>query len=400
MTTAAEAPLPSARRREVPRLADDYTAAAARQRMAFLAEAADVSPEHIGRYSFDPAVLAGNIENFVGVAQVPIGIAGPLLVDGEHARGEFYVPLATTEGALVASYNRGMKLLHAAGGVRTTVVADVMQRAPAFGFYSAREARAFGAWVAANFPAIKAEAEATTRVGRLHDIEQFAASRFLFLRFNYTTGDAAGQNLTGKATLRACAWIRDRYPGVQEFYLEANLATDKKNSQVNVLRTRGKRVVAEATIPADLVRRMMHTTPGQMFQARQVSNLGGLLAGVNSNSNHSANAIAALFAATGQDVANVAESSAALIHTELRNDGSYYYSVTIPALIVATYGGGTGLPTQRECLELLGCYGPGRVRKLAEITAATVLCGEVSLGAAVVADEWVPAHERLGRNRT
>jgi hydroxymethylglutaryl-CoA reductase (NADPH) len=400
MTTAAEAPLPSARRREVPRLADDYTAAAARQRMAFLAEAADVAPEHIGRYSFDPAVLAGNIENFVGVAQVPIGIAGPLLVDGEHARGEFYVPLATTEGALVASYNRGMKLLHAAGGVRTTVVADVMQRAPAFGFYSAREARAFGAWVAANFPAIKAEAEATTRVGRLHDIEQFAASRFLFLRFNYTTGDAAGQNLTGKATLRACAWIRDRYPGVQEFYLEANLATDKKNSQVNVLRTRGKRVVAEATIPADLVRRMMHTTPGQMFQARQVSNLGGLLAGVNSNSNHSANAIAALFAATGQDIANVAESSAALIHTELRNDGSYYYSVTIPALIVATYGGGTGLPTQRECLELLGCYGPGRVRKLAEITAATVLCGEVSLGAAVVADEWVPAHERLGRNRT
>ena len=402
MTAAAEAvpPLRWAPRREVPRLADDYTAAAARQRMAFLAEAAGAAPEHIGRYSFDPAVLAGNIENFIGAAQVPIGIAGPLLVDGEHARGEFYVPLATTEGALVASYNRGMKLLHAAGGVQTTVVADVMQRAPAFGFDSAREARAFGTWVAASFPAIKAEAEATTRVGRLHDIEQYAASRFLFLRFNYTTGDAAGQNLTGKATLRACTWIRDNYPGIREFYLEANLATDKKTSQVNVLRTRGKRVVAEATIPADLVRRMMHAEPGQMFQARQVSNLGGLLAGVNGNGNHSANAVAALFTATGQDIANVAESSAALVHTELLEDGSYYYSVTIPALIVATYGGGTGLPTQRECLELLGCYGPGRVRKLAEITAATVLCGEVSLGAAVVAGEWVPAHERLGRNRT
>jgi hydroxymethylglutaryl-CoA reductase (NADPH) len=137
-----------------------------------------------------------------------------------------------------------------------------------------------------------------------------------------------------------------------------------------------------------------------MFRARQVSNLGGLLAGATGNANHPANAVAALFAATGQDIANVAESSAALIHTELLDDGSYYYSVTIPALILATYGGGTGLPTQRECLELLGCYGPGRVRKLAEITAATVLCGEVSLGAAVVADEWVPAHERLGRNRT
>jgi hydroxymethylglutaryl-CoA reductase (NADPH) len=386
-------------RREVPRLDHDYTAAAARKRMAFLAGEAGVSPEHIGRYSFDPAVLAGNIENFIGVAQVPIGIAGPLLVDGEHARGTFYVPLATTEGTLVASYSRGMKLLYQAGGVRTTVMADVMQRAPAFGFDSAREARAFGDWVADNFAAIKNEAEATTRVGRLHDIEQFSASRFMFLRFNFTTGDAAGQNLTGKATQRACTWIRAHYAGIRDFSLEANLATDKKSSHVNILRTRGKRVTAEATIPADLARQIMRTTPGQMFRARQVSNLGGLLAGVNNNGNHSANGIAALFAATGQDIANVAESSAALVHTEVLADGSYYYSITIPALIVATYGGGTGLPTQRECLELLGCYGPGRVRKLAEIVAATVLCGEVSLGAAVVAGEWVTAHERLGRNR-
>jgi len=393
---AAHRPPP---RREVPRLDDDYSRAAARQRRAFLADAVGAAPEHLGRYSFDPGVVAGNIENFVGVAQVPIGIAGPLLVDGEHARGTFYVPLATTEGTLVASYNRGMKLVYAAGGVRATVVADVMQRAPAFGFDSAREARAFGEWVTASFATIKAEADATTHVGHLHDIEQFAASRFMFLRFNYTTGDAAGQNLTGKATWQACTWIRSHYAGIRDFYLEANLATDKKSSHVNILRTRGKRVVAEATIPADLVRRILHTTPGQMFQGRQVSNLGGLLAGVNNNGNHSANGIAALFTATGQDIANVAESSAALVHAELLADGSYYYSITIPALIVATYGGGTGLPTQRECLELLGCYGPGQVRKFAEIVAATVLCGEISLGAAVVADEWVTAHERLGRNR-
>jgi len=396
--TPARPPTRSARR-EVPRLDDDYTLAAVRRRIAFLADTVGVTPEHIGGYSFDPAVVAGNIENFIGVAQVPIGIAGPLLVDGEHARGTFYVPLATTEGTLVASYNRGMKLLYEAGGVRTTVVADVMQRAPAFGFDSAREARAFGEWVTASFAAIKAEADATTRVGRLHDIEQFPASRFMFLRFNYTTGDAAGQNLTGKATQHACTWIRAHYAGIRDFYLEANLATDKKSSHINILRTRGKRVVAEATIPERLARRIMRTTPRQMFKARQVSNLGGLLAGVNNNGNHSANGIAALFAATGQDIANVAESSAALVHTELLANGSYYYSITIPALIVATYGGGTGLPTQRECLELLGCYGPGRVRKFAEIVAATVLCGEISLGAAVVADEWVTAHERLGRNR-
>jgi hydroxymethylglutaryl-CoA reductase (NADPH) len=383
----------------IPRLADDYSPAAAAQRMRFLRAVTGTSPEQIGRYSVDPAALSGNIENFVGTAQVPLGIAGPLLVHGEHAEGEFYVPMATTEGTLVASYNRGMKLLHRAGGVTTTVMDDRMQRAPVFGFESARQAREFGQWVTANFDAIKREAEATTSVGRLRDIEQFSASRYLFLRFNFTTGDAGGQNLAGKATAQACAWIRHEYPGIRHFCLESNLATDKKSSQINILDTRGKRVTAEATIPPGPIREIMHTTPQEMFRARQVSNLGGMMAGVNNNGNHSANAVAALFAATGQDIANVAESSAALVHTELLADGSYYYSITIPALIVATYGGGTGLPTQRECLELLGCYGSGKVRKLAEIIAATVLCGEISLGSAVVAGEWVAAHERLGRNR-
>ena len=392
----APAPPP---RREIPRQDDDYAAAAARRRLAFLTETTGAAPEHLGRYSFDPACSTATSRTSSASPRCRSGSRGRCWWTASTPSGTFYVPLATTEGALVASYNRGMKLLYAAGGVRTTVVAEAMQRAPAFGFDSAREARAFGDWLTVSFEDIKAEAEASTHVGRLHDIEQFPASRYMFLRFDYTTGDAAGQNLTGQATLRACAWIRAHYPGIREFYLEANLATDKKSSQVNVLRTRGKRVVAEATIPAALVRQVMHTSPGQMFRARQVSNLGGLLAGATGNANHPANAVAALFAATGQDIANVAESSAALVHTELLADGSYYYSITIPALIVATYGGGTGLPTQRECLELLGCYGPGRVHKFAEIVAATVLCGEVSLGAAVVAGEWVTAHERLGRNR-
>jgi hydroxymethylglutaryl-CoA reductase (NADPH) len=391
----------TARKRGViPRLEDDYSRASAAKRMEFISAATGARPQHIGRYSLDPAAVAGNVENFIGAAQVPIGIAGPLLVDGEHARGEFYVPLATTEGTLVASYNRGMKLLYLAGGVKTTVMDDRMQRAPAFGFDSAREARAFGQWVTASLDDIRQQAEATTRTGRLHDIEQFSASRFIFLRFNYTTGDAAGQNLTGKATSRACDWILAHYPGVRRFCLESNLATDKKSSQINILDTRGKRVTAEATIPAELVREVMRTTPEQMFRARQLSNLGGLMSGVNNNGNHSANGIAAMFVATGQDVANLAESSAGLVYAELLDDGAYYYySITIPALIVATYGGGTGLPTQRECLELLGCYGSGKVRKFAEIVAATALCGELSLGSAIVAGDWVGAHERLGRNR-
>ena len=378
---------------------DDYTAEAAQARRTFAEERSGASLEHVSSYSFDPSTLRGNVEHFVGVAQVPIGLAGPLLVDGEHAQGEFYVPLATAEGTLVASYNRGMRLLHEAGGVKTTILDDRMQRAPSFVFPSAREAREFGQWLTEHFDDIKAAAETTTSTGKLQDIEQYSASRILYTRFNYTTGDAAGQNLTGKATAAACAWIAGQYPAIEHFFLESNFATDKKSSQVNMLKTRGKRVVAEATIPNALFEKVMRSNSELMFRARQVSNLGGFMSGVNNNGAHSANGITAMFIATGQDAANVAESSAAFVHAELRPNGDYYYSVTIPSLIVATYGGGTGLATQRECLELLDCYGKGKVGKFAEIVAATVLCGELSLGSAIVAEEWVESHDLYGRNR-
>jgi hydroxymethylglutaryl-CoA reductase (NADPH) len=309
------------------------------------------------------------------------------------------VPLATAEGTLVASYNRGMKLLHEAGGVKTTIIEDHMQRAPSFLFPSAREARAFAGWLDDHFADIKAAAEATTRSGKLLEIERYSASRILYTRFNYSTGDAAGQNLTGKATQAACDWIVAHHGGIEHYFLESNFATDKKTSQVNMLHTRGKRVVAEATIPNEVLQRVMRSSSDLLFRARQVANLGGFMSGVNNNGAHSANGITAIFIATGQDAANVAESSAAFIYAEQRPNGDYYYSVTIPSLIVATYGGGTGLATQRECLELLGCYGDGRVNKLAEIVAATVLCGEMSLGSAIVAEDWVQAHDLLGRNR-
>ncbi len=392
-TTTQRVPIP--RDRE-----NDYTPEAARARQEFARERTGANLEHVSSYSFDPSVLKGNVEHFVGVAQVPIGLAGPLLVNGEHAQGEFYVPLATAEGTLVASYNRGMRLLHEAGGVMTTILDDRMQRAPAFLFPSAREARDFARWLDENFEEIKAAAESTTQSGRLLDIDKYSASRILYTRFNYTTGDAAGQNLTGKATQAACRWISANHPGgIERFFLESNFATDKKTSQVNMLHTRGKRVVAEATIPDALLQSVMRSSSEQMYRARQVSNLGGFMSGVNNNGAHSANGITAMFIATGQDAANVAESSAALVYAEHRPNGDYYYSVTIPSLIVATYGGGTHLATQRECLELLGCYGKGGVMKLTEIVAATVLCGELSLGSAIVAEEWVDAHDLYGRNR-
>lgn len=378
---------------------DDYTDEATSKRLEFVREQTGATLEHVGSYSFDAALAQGNVENFTGVAQVPIGLAGPLLVNGEHAQGEFYVPMATAEGTLVASYNRGMKLVRAAGGVTATVIDDAMQRAPVFMFPSAREARDFRAWVNEHFEEIKREADSSTSIGKLRNIEHYPAGRLAYMRFNYTSGDAAGQNMSGKATSAACDWLNANYEGIEHFYLESGFATDKKTSQINILNTRGKRVVAEITVPAELFEREMHVPTDLVYRARQIATVGSFMAATNNNGSHSANGIAAMFIACGQDAANVAESSAAVVYAELRPNGDYYYSITLPALIVATYGGGTGLATQRECLEVLGCYGEGKVRKLAEIVAATVLCGELSLGAAVAAEEWVSSHDRLGRNR-
>lgn len=378
---------------------DDYTEEQAAQRREFVREATGVALRHVGSYSLDPASLPGNIENFTGVAQVPMAIAGPLRINGQHARGDFYVPLATTEGTLVASYNRGMRLLTESGGVRATVVDDRMQRAPVFLFDDAVAASEFGRWVEQNRTAIAAAAEATTRVGKLLEIEQYAVGPLRYLRFDYSTGDAAGQNMVGRATLAACQWIVENHPAVRRFMLSGAIDTDKKHSAMNVLRTRGKRVVAEATLPAELLREIMGVEPKTLFWARQLSQTGGFLAGSANNGAHAANGLAALFIATGQDAANVAESHAAIVYTQLLESGDYYWSITLPALIVATVGGGTGLATQREGLEMLGCFGPGKVRKLAEICAAVVLAGEVSLSSAVLAGDWVSSHERMGRNR-
>jgi hydroxymethylglutaryl-CoA reductase (NADPH) len=386
---------------KIPRFDDDYTREAAEARRRFACERTGARLEHLGHFAFDPAVTAGNVEGFMGVAQVPVGLAGPLLVDGEHAQGEFYVPMATTEGTLVASYSRGMKLMREAGGVRTTVIDDRMQRAPAFVFEDARGARGLGQWIRDNFDGITAAAEETTRSGRLIEIEQYQVGRILFCRFDYTTGDAAGQNMTGKATAFACRWIAEHWDGPrwERFQLEGGIATDKKHSLMNVMHTRGKRVVAEAVLPDALARKHLRASTRQMFEARQVANVATQLGQLANNGPHAANGITALFIATGQDVANVAESHAGIAHAELRDDGDYVFTVTLPALIVATYGGGTGLPTQRECLELLGCYGADKVLKFAEIVAATVVCGDLSLGGAVMADEWVSSHDKLGRNR-
>ena len=378
---------------------NDYTREMAQSRRRFVQERTGAALEHVGSFSFDPSVLPGNVENFMGVAQVPIGLAGPLRINGEHAKGDFYIPMATSEGTLVASYNRGMRLLSESGGVRTTVVGQFMQRSPAFFFDDALQARDFGDWVAENFEPIKQAAETTTRSGKLINIRQFAIGPVRNLRFNYTTGDAAGQNMTGKATRAACEWITKNYPKKARYILSGNMDTDKKHSGANMLLTRGKRVVAECTIKGDLLKSMMHTTAKDLFFTRQISNVGAFLAHSANNGAHAANGLTAMFIATGQDVANISESHAGVTYSQLLDNGDYYWSITLTSLIVATYGGGTGLPTQRECLEMLDCYGKGKASKFAEICAAVVLAGDTSLSSAILADEWVSSHDSMGRNR-
>jgi len=379
--------------------ADDYTYEVIRRRQTFIEQFSGVRPRHLFEYSFDPHVAKGNCENFCGVAQVPLGFAGPLEVHGEHVDGKILIPLATSEGTLVASYNRGIKVLNLSGGVKCTVMADAMQRAPVFVFNDARAGRDFVKWVDAHLPEIREHAEGTSTVAKLQYIDPYLANKFVYLRFNYSTGDAAGQNMVGRATYAACCWILDHYEGVTNFYLESNFATDKKASHVNIMRTRGKRVTAEATIPRDVLIQHLRVEPEKLVYHYGVANVGAFLSGANNNGAQSANAITAMFIATGQDVANVAESSAAVVYCELTSERDLYISLTIPSLIVATHGGGTGLATQRECLDVMGCYGKGCVNRLAEIVAGVALAGELSLGGAISSSDWVSAHEKYGRHR-
>jgi hydroxymethylglutaryl-CoA reductase (NADPH) len=389
-----------AKRTTVPYSKDDnYSREIVAQRQRFVEEYAGVKLQHIDKFSFDPSATKGNIENFTGVAQVPIGFAGPIKVNGEHAQGEFLVPLATAEGTLVASYNRGIKVLNLSGGVMCTVVGDKMQRAPVFVFDDARHGRDFGRWIDEHMDEIREQAEATSSVAKLTYVDRYLANRFVFLRFNYTTGDAAGQNMVGRATFAACSWILENAPNIRHFYLESNFATDKKASQVNIMRTRGKRVTAECVIPRDVLIQHMRVDPETLHFHSNVANVGAFMSGANNNGCHSPNGITAMFIATGQDVANVSESSAGVLYTEVTPKGDFYISLTIPSLIVATHGGGTALPTQRECLSILDCVGKGKVKKFAEIVAGVALAGEISLGAAISSLDWVSSHEQYGRNR-
>lgn len=342
----------------------------------------------------------GNIENFIGTVKVPVGIAGPLRVNGTFAQGYYYLALATTEAALVASYSCGAQLVSDAGGCTARLSEERVGRASAFAFQGVDDAVLFAAWAGAQAEAFTRVSAETTRYGRLIDMHPSVVGNLVYLHFNFTTGDAAGQNMVTIATQAICAYIAAQAPvPPEQIMVEANLSGDKKACAQSFASGRGKSVSADVVIRADLVRTRLHTTPERMARCGRLSGVGAVLSGAIGMQGHYANALAALYLACGQDVACVAESAVGITRLDVRADGALYASVTLPTLTVGTVGGGTGLPSQRGSLSLLGLAGAGHARAFAEVCAGLYLAGELSLLGALSAGHFARAHQRLARGQ-
>ncbi len=345
-----------------------------------------------------PSDLRGNIENLIGYARIPVGVIGPLRVNGASAHGDFYVPLATTEGALVASYHRGAAVLSEAGGVAALCLTESVARAPCFVFENLTQAGLFLTWVLPQVEEFRELVARSSRHARLVDLRTSLAGKEVHLLFEFTTGDAAGQNMITFATDAICRRIVDGSPvRPRRWYLEGNMSGDKKATMLSFLSARGKKVVAEAVLPADLLRRFIHAEPAELVAYWQTALVGGVQSGSIGVQGHYANALAALFIACGQDVACVSEAAVGVTRMDVTEAGALYVSVMLPNLIVGTVGGGTGLPVASECLAMMGCTGPGSARKFAEICAALVLAGEVSITGALASGTFATAHAAYGR---
>lgn len=378
--------------------AQGYAQPCVERRRKWLEQKTGCRLENVGAHSIQSDEMRGNIENPIGAAQMPLGVAGPLLINGTHAQGSFYVPLATTEGALVRSYERGMVALTRAGGVTTRIYVDENRVSPVFLFDSVAQAHQFVVTLPDKLEAIRAEAESTTRHGKLQRVECHAIGREVIVNFCYFTGDAQGMNMIVKATEHACKWIIDHSDAVR-FYVFSGFSSEKRASGSLLAGGKGKKVTAGALLPKDIVKSYLHVTPESLLEMRQHTMLGHLQANAIGYNGHFANGLAAIFIACGQDVANIVNSAVGITNFEVNANGDLYASVTLPSLTVATVGGGTALGTSRECLEILGCAGSGQAGKFAEIVCATLLAGELSMGAAIASGEFVAAHETYGRNR-
>lgn len=346
-----------------------------------------------------PEQFSANIENFIGTVKMPVGIIGPLRINGLNAHGDYHVPMATTEAALVASYARGAYAATKSGGVSTALLYEGVIRTPAFVFDSLLNAGMFVDWVVAEIDTLKTAAESTTRHGKLVSVEPVIDNNIVFLICRYTTGDAAGQNMVTIATNALCEDIAKRCPvTLKAWYIEGNFSGDKKASFLGLVTGRGRKISASVTLSAAVVEKTLGTSVAAMLDYSQVANLGSLLSGQLGAQAHFANGLAALYIATGQDAACVAESAIGVTRMEARGD-DLFCSVTMPNILVGSVGGGTGLPSQSAGLNILGLKGKGKGAALAEVAAATCLCGEISIVAAIAAGHFSRAHENLARNR-
>ena len=379
--------------------ADADTATAARRLL--VEEQSGASLDTVGDYSFPAEDADHAIENMVGAAQIPMGVVGPVTVDGAARSGETYLPLATTEGALLASVNRGCSVIDAAGGATARVTKSGMTRAPVFRVADVAEAEALVSWVRDNEQTLREAAEETTNHGELLDVTPYVVGDNVYLRFRYDTKDAMGMNMATIAT-RAAADVVEEETAASLVALSGNLCSDKKPAAINAVEGRGRSVTADVLIPREVVEDRLHTTPEAIAEINTRKNLvGSAKAGSLGFNAHVANVVAAMFLATGQDAAQVVEGSNAITTAEVK-DGDLYFSVSLASLEVGTVGGGTKLPTQAEGLDILGVRGGGdpagaNADALAECVAVGALAGELSLLAALGSRHLSSAHESLGR---
>lgn len=382
----------------IPRYRDQgYVPELVARRRAWFEEKTGCRLEQVGAFAFDSERARGNVENLIGAAQVPLGVAGPLAIDGEHARGTFFVPLATTEGALVRSYERGMMAITRAGGATARVVRDGNRVCPLFQFDDVAAAAEFAASLGERFEGARTAAEATTAHGRLLALVPRPVGREVIVEFHFHTADAHGMNMIARATEAACGWLAER-TAARSFTLMSGAEGEKRPAGSLLAGGKGKTAVAGVRLPRRVVRSVLGTTPEELAELWRRTVVGHLAGGALGYGGQAANGLTALFIACGQDVANVTNAAVAITVFEV-DEGDLHAAVTLPALTVATVGGGTALGTAAECLAMLGCEGVGKAPKLAEIAAATVLAGELSFGAALAAGDFVAAHESYGRNR-
>ena len=357
-----------------------------------------LSLNNIGKYTFDEqAASTKNCENMIGAAQVPMGIAGPIAVSGGFAHGDFYLPLATTEGALIASVARGCKAINVSGGAFVSSRREGQTRGPVFVVSSSKERQAARLWIEKNKKRLAETAEKTSRHLHMENVLVREVGQYLFVRFAFDTADAMGMNMVTIAS-EAMAQVIEEETGAKCLSVAGNFDVDKKPSWLNFINNRGFVVWAETVLQKDILHSVLKTTAEEMFDVwLGKCMIGSAMSGSMGFNAHYANIIAALFIATGQDPAHVVEGSMGITTTKVLPKGDLYVSIYLPALIVGTVGGGTGLATQKEALEILGVEGENNVGTFAEIIGGAVLAGELSLLASLAQGSLGRAHKELGR---